>query len=67
MKKKLGLFLLTLSLATAAAAQNETAGKPSFFSQLTQRMSEKNILNHMDVGVNVGTVGIGIDVAISMS
>ena len=63
MKKKLGLFLLTLSLATAAAAQNETAGKPSFFSQLTQRMSEKNILNHMDVGVNVGTVGIGIDVA----
>ena len=26
-------------------------------------LKEKNILNHMDVGVNVGTMGIGIDVA----
>ena len=63
MKKKLGVFLLTLSLMTAATAQNETGGKPSFFSQLSSRMAEKNILNHMDVGVNVGTVGLGIDVA----
>ena len=26
-------------------------------------MKDKNIFNHMDVGVNVGTMGIGIDVA----
>lgn len=27
-------------------------------------LNEKNILNHMDVGVNVGTLGLGIDVAV---
>jgi hypothetical protein len=26
--------------------------------------AQKNILNHMDLGVNVGTVGIGVDVAV---
>ena len=45
-----------LLLATTVLAQD----KMSLFS----RMNQKNILNHMDVGVNVGTVGIGIDVAV---
>ena len=27
---------------------------------------DKNILNHLDVGVNVGTVGVGIDVAVPL-
>jgi hypothetical protein len=44
--KKLGIFLLVVSLAADISAQ------------------DKNILNHMDVGVNAGTVGIGIDVAV---
>ena len=61
--KKLGVLLFALSLAAGALAQDQTEGKPSFFSQLTTRMAEKNILNHMDVGVNVGTVGLGIEVA----
>ena len=42
-----------------AVAQDETESKQLFFS----RLEEKNILNHMDVGVNVGTMGLGIDVA----
>ena len=44
--KKLGIFLLSVSLTAAISAQ------------------DKNILNHMDVGVNVGTLGVGIDVAV---
>ena len=44
--KKLGIFLLAVSLTAALSAQ------------------DKNILNHMDVGVNVGTLGVGIDVAV---
>ena len=61
--KKLGVFLFALSLAAGATAQDKTEDKPSFFSQLTSRMAEKDILNHMDVGVNVGTVGFGVEVA----
>ena len=44
--KKLGIFLLSVSLTAAISAQ------------------DKNMLNHMDVGVNVGTLGVGIDVAV---
>ena len=54
--KKFGIHILMLLLATTVLAQD----KMSLFS----RMNQKNILNHMDVGVNVGTVGIGIDVAL---
>ena len=59
MMKKFGICLFALSLTTVAVAQNEAGERSAFFS----RLAEKNILNHMDVGVNVGTVGIGIDVA----
>ena len=58
--KKLGVFLFALSLAAAAVAQDETEGKKTFFA----RLSEKNILNHMDVGASVGSMGLGIDVAV---
>ena len=54
--KKFGVYVLMLLVATTVLAQD----KMSLFS----RMNQKNILNHMDVGVNVGTVGIGIDVAV---
>ena len=57
--KKLGALFVALSLVAGVMAQNEANGKQSLFS----KMSQKNILNHMDVGVNVGTVGLGIDVA----
>ena len=60
MMKKFGICLFALSLTTVAVAQNEAGERSAFFS----RLAEKNILNHMDVGVNVGTVGIGIDVAV---
>jgi len=56
MMKVLGIFLSALSLSAALLAQE----KQSFSSLLAQ----KNILNHMDVGINVGTVGVGIDVAV---
>lgn len=47
------LFALTLALGATAQAQKSTAtGKAA-----------NGILNHLDIGVNVGTVGIGIDVA----
>ena len=48
--KKLGIFLLAVSLNAAISAQDKN--------------QDKNILNHMDVGVNVGTLGVGIDVAV---
>ena len=66
--KKLGVFLLALSLTPVVQAQElinsssqheESNDKPSLFS----KMAQKNILNHLDVGVGVGTLGIGIDVA----
>ena len=50
--KKFSIFLLMLSFAACLLAQDRASV-----------MKEKNILNHMDVGVNVGTMGIGIDVA----
>ena len=40
-------------LAAAVQAQESTLQK-----------SDKNILNHMDLGVNIGTVGFGVDVAV---
>jgi hypothetical protein len=57
--KKFGVFLVALSLTTVMPAQDETKDKQS----ITSLMAEKGILNHMDIGVNVGTLGIGIDVA----
>ena len=54
--KKFGIYVLMLLLTTTVLAQD----KMSLFSS----MDQKNILNHMDIGVNVGTVGIGIDVAV---
>ena len=50
--KKFSIFLLMLSMAANMLAQNKSV------------LNEKNILNHMDVGVNVGTLGFGIDVAV---
>ena len=54
--KKLGVFLFSLFMAAAVPAQDK--------GSLSSRLAQKNILNHMDVGVNVGTVGIGIDLAV---
>ena len=50
--KKFGIVLLTLSMAASLLAQDNTSV-----------LSKKNILNHIDIGVNVGTMGIGVDVA----
>lgn len=58
--KRLGVFLMALSLTAFVQAQDEEKGRASFFS----KMAEKNILNHMDIGASVGTMGIGIDVAV---
>ncbi|MBO7118691.1 MAG: hypothetical protein J6W03_00030, partial [Bacteroidaceae bacterium] len=58
--KKLGALLVALSLTAGAVAQDESEGRKSFFA----RLNEKNILNHLDVGASVGTMGLGIDVAV---
>lgn len=58
--KKFGVLLFALSMMAGAWAQEKDASKATFFS----RLAGKGILNHMDVGVNVGTLGIGIDVAV---
>ncbi len=50
--KRFSIFLFVLQVAASMLAQSESV------------LKEKNILNHMDVGVNVGTLGIGIDVAV---
>ena len=54
--KRLGVILFALSMATCMTAQDKAGG-----SQLSN--GDRGILNHVDVGVNVGTMGIGIDVA----
>lgn len=59
--KKLGVIAIALTLATGAFAQKEVEEvvKDDLFSE----MANKGILNHMDVGVNIGSVGFGIEVA----
>ena len=54
--KKLGVSLFALFMVAAVSAQNNKS--------LPSRLAEKNIFNHLDVGVNVGTLGIGVDVAV---
>lgn len=57
--RKFGLFILAAALAAAMQAQEKKS--------LGSMMSKNNILNHLDVGVSVGTVGIGIDVAVPVT
>lgn len=52
----LGVFLSILSLSTALLAQEKQS--------VTSLLAQKGILNHMDVGVTAGTMGIGIDLAV---
>lgn len=51
--KKFGALLSVLMMSAVMQAQESTS-----------QMSDKNILNHMDLGVNIGTLGIGVDVAV---
>ena len=57
--RKLWAILFVLSLSVAAQGQE----RRNMFSC----MAERNILNHLDVGINVGTVGVGIDVALPVT
>ncbi|MBQ5681196.1 MAG: hypothetical protein IIV20_06920, partial [Bacteroidaceae bacterium] len=58
--KRTSMFLLAMLFTTAILAQDGVGEKQS----LCSFMNERNILSHMDVGVNVGTTGLGIDVAV---
>lgn len=76
--KKFGLFLIIL-LQSATMSAQEVAFSPAPVADdgvaQAKRMGtvdaelmraakqDKNILNHLDIGVNVGTTGIGINVA----
>lgn len=57
--KKVTILLLALSMPVALLAQDKMT--------FPKRLAQKNILNHMDIGVNVGTVGIGIDLAVPVT
>lgn len=57
--RKFWAILFVLSLSVAAQGQE----RRNMFSC----MAERNILNHLDVGINVGTVGVGIDVAMPVT
>ena len=57
--KKLGVFLFALSMATGLFAQDNVGGESASVSGFVKN----GILNHLDVGVNVGTLGLGIDVS----
>lgn len=64
--RKFGAILFALSIASAIMGQEAEKGRSPFFSRLSpffSRLAEKGILNHLDAGVEVGTVGIGINVA----
>lgn len=56
--QKLGALALVLLMAMNASAQDDAWDGKAFEPQ-----AGKGILDHMDVGVNVGTTGIGISVA----
>lgn len=58
--KRTSMFLLAMLFTTAILAQDGVGEKQS----LCSFMNERNIFSHMDVGVNVGTTGLGIDVAV---
>lgn len=57
--KKLGIFLCAMTLTTSVAAQSNIGGTHSS----TSVPSNRGILNHLDLGVSVGTTGVGVDVA----
>jgi len=57
--RKAGILILMLALIATAKAQDKMP--------FTSHLAQKNILNHMDVGVNVGTLGVGIDVAVPVT
>lgn len=57
--KKVAVLLLALSVPVVILAQDKLS--------LPKKLAQKNILNHMDIGVNVGTVGIGIDLAVPVT
>lgn len=57
--RKLALIFGIMSLSVAAMAQSITA-QP-------EEKKPKNILNHMDVGVSLGTMGFGIDLAMPVT
>ena len=57
--RTLGVFLSIISFSAALLAQEKQS--------LPSRLAQKGILNHMDVGVNVGTMGIGIDLAVPVT
>lgn len=59
--RNIGIFCAALFLSAAVSAQ--TVMKTG----MSGIMAEKGILNHLDVGVNVGTVGIGIDLAVPVT
>ena len=48
-----GIVAALLAVVSPSVAQEES----------TSASSDKNILNHLAVGVNIGTPGIGIDVS----
>lgn len=56
--RKLAIILLALSATATVLGQRRP---------LSTRMNEKNILNHMDLGISVGTTGIGIDLAVPVT
>ena len=56
--RKLALILLALSATMVVHGQRVP---------LSTRMKEKNILSHMDLGISVGTTGIGIDLAVPVT
>ena len=60
--KRTSMFLLAMLFTTAILAQDGVGEKQS----LCSFMNERNILSHMDVGVNVGTTGLGIDVGVNV-
>lgn len=51
---------MTILLTTGIWAQDKADSK----SPLRSFMSNENIFSHMDVGVNVGTTGLGVDIAV---
>ena len=57
--RTLGVFLSIISFSAALLAQEKQS--------LPSRLAQKGILNHMDVGVTAGTMGIGIDLAVPVT
>ena len=62
MKKTIEVLAVLLTAAIVAQAREVTQAEED--DELYEQRADNGIFNHMDVGVNVGTLGVGVEVGV---